>query len=102
VIATMKGITTACLPNQQAGASPCLDGTFKDDNADRQAFIDGNANTYVGSRSRCRPLARRIPPLGISSPPRQTAVTSGSAFPNQTYYAQRKVMQSAITPLITP
>jgi thiamine pyridinylase len=182
VIATMKGITTACLPNQQGNASPCLNGTFKDNNADRQAFIDGNANTYMGFSESLQAIRTANPdtqyfvtaaPLGTGQPalmytdsllrrvgcdaatpcglaayafatyylapttyqwlllgqdvpnnqiPRylipatttgwpggdpyynsiQTAVTNWAAFPNQTYYAQRKDMQSAITPLITP
>lgn len=76
VIATMKKLTTACLPNQSGSDSPCLSGAFRD-NADRQTFIDGKANTFVGFSESLQPIRQAAPsttyyirpaPLGVAQP----------------------------------
>jgi thiamine pyridinylase len=76
LIATMKNITTACLPNQTGSDSPCLNGTFRN-NVDRQAFIAGDANTFVGFSESLRPIREAAPatqfyvapaPLGRGAP----------------------------------
>ncbi len=61
VIAAMKGITTACRLNQTGTVSPCLDGTFKN-NVDRQTYINGDANTFIGFSESLQPIRAAATP----------------------------------------
>lgn len=77
VIAAMKRIAGACRPSQTGTDIPCLSGAFKN-NADRQAYVAGEANVFIGYSEALHDIRKANPariyvvqaPLGGGDQPR--------------------------------